>query len=272
VPSDEELVTLLDEVWSSIAALGEDLTEAEWKRPTAVPGWSVQDNLAHVVGIEASLLGRTPPDHAIPDDLPHIKNDFGKSNEVFVDSRRSRSGAEVLSEFRDVTGERLAELRAYGSDDFAQDSWTPAGPGAVRDLLPFRIFDAWVHEQDMRGAVGRPGHREGPAAEAAFQRIVSTTPFVVGKKAGAPEGATVVFVLSGPMARTLAIGVEGGRARAVDAVPASPTVRIGTDTETFERVATGRIAPDEALAAGRFTFEGDDSLGRRVVEEMNFLF
>lgn len=263
---------MLDQVWTSIAALGDELTEAEWKHPTEVPGWSVQDNLAHIAGVEWNLLGRTPPDHAIPDDLPHIKNDFGASNELFVDSRRSRSGADVLAEFREVTGERLADLRNYGPDDFAKDTWTPAGPGAVRDLLPFRIFDSWVHERDMRRAVGRPGHLDGPVAKAAFERVVTTMPFVVGKKAGAPEGATVVFALSGPMARTLAIGVEGGRARAVETVPPSPTVRIVTDTETFERVATGRVAPGEALATGRITVEGDDSLGQRVIEELNFLF
>jgi uncharacterized protein (TIGR03083 family) len=270
--TDQELVEMLDRVWTSIGELGAGLSESEWKRPTEVPGWSVQDNLSHIVGLEASLLERPPPAHEVPDDLPHVKNDFGRLNEVFVDSRRSSTGAEVLAEFRDVTGERIAALRACGPDDFAAETWTPAGPGAVRDLLPFRVFDSWVHEQDMRRAVERPGHLDGPAAELAFERIVAVMPFVVGKKAGAPEGASVVFDLSGPMGRTFAVAVEGGRARAVDPLPSSPTTRIATDTETFARVATGRVAPDEALAAGRVTFEGDHNLGRRVVVELYILF
>jgi uncharacterized protein (TIGR03083 family) len=224
-----------------------------------------------VTDIEARLLGRPAPDHELPDDMPHVKNDFGRSNEVFVDARRSWSGADVLAEFHDVTRARVEQLRDPGHD-FGAESFTPVGPGTVRDLLPFRVFDAWVHEQDIRSAVGRPGHREGPVAEMALERAIAPMPYVVGKKAGAPDGATVVFSLSGLLARDVAIGVEGGRAGLLDETPATPTAGIATDTETFERVATGRLGAGEALTAGRITLRGDEALARRVVEQMNFLF
>ena len=269
--TDHELVTRLDEVWRSIAELGAGLTEPDWKTPTEVPGWSVQDNLAHLTDIEARLLGRPAPDHSLPDELPHVKNDAGRANEVFVDARRAWPGADALAEFVEVTDGRLAQLRAP-DHDFNAESWTPVGPGTVRDLLPFRIFDSWVHEQDMRQPTGRPGHREGPVAEAAMGRVFAPMPYVVGKKAGAPEGTTVVFALSGPLARDLAIGVEGGRARVLDDVPAAPTARIVTDTATFERLATGRLEPAAALDDGRARLEGDDALGRKIVEHLNFLF
>jgi uncharacterized protein (TIGR03083 family) len=272
VTPDEELVHLLEMVWSSLGSLGDELSEPEWKRPTEVPGWSVQDNLAHITGIEASLLGRAAPKHEIAGDLAHVKNDIGTSNEVFVDSRRARTGAEVLAEFREVTGERLAALRTCTPEEFAAETWTPVGKGAVRDLLPFRIFDSWVHEQDMRRAVQRPGDLDSPVAEAAFERIAGTMPYVVGKKAGAPDSSTIVFDLAPPLAKTLAIGVEGGRAKRLDAPPASPTVRISTDTETFCRLATGRMDAADALNDGRLQFEGDDAIGQRVVEQLNFLF
>ncbi len=269
--NDAELVDGLDTVWSSIATLGDGLSEDEWKTPSEVPGWSVQDNLSHIVGIEARLLGRTDPEHEAPAGA-HLQNDLGIANEVPVDLRRSRSGAEVLAEFREVTGARLAELRALDADGFGAESWTPAGPGTVRDLLPFRIFDSWVHEQDMRRVLGRPGHLDGPVAEAALERVVGAMGFVVGKRAGAPEGATVVFSLSGPLARDIAIGVDGGRAKRLDAVPASPTVRIVTDSPTFERLGTGRADPEALVADGRVTVEGDEALGHAVVTNMNFLF
>lgn len=269
---DQGLVEALDEVWSSIGQLGDGLSERDWKSPTEVPGWSVQDNLSHIVDIEARLLGRDEPAHDVPADLPHVRNDVGAGNEVAVDARRARSGAEVLAEFREVTGERLTQLRASGPDDFGADSWTPMGPGTVRDLLPFRIFDAWVHEQDMRRAVGREGHLDGPVAEAALERVVGAVPYVVGKKAAAPDGSTVAFDLGGPLARSFGVGVDGGRARMLDDVPASPTARILTDSVTFERLGTGRVDPATALRDGRVTFEGDDVLGKRVVTNLNFLF
>lgn len=269
--TDQELVEQLDQVWGSIADLGATLTESEWKTPTEVPGWSVQDNLVHVVALEALALGRPAPDHEIPDDLPHVKNDFGRVNEVFVDSRRDRNGEEALTEFRSVTRDRLAQLRAFGPDDFGADSFTPVGPGTVRDLLPFRVFDSWVHEQDMRRAVRRPGDLEGPVAEAAFGRIVASMPFVVGKKAQAPPGSTVSFALTAPLARSFAIRTED-RAELLGEMPRDATVRVRTDGETFARLACGRVDPADVLAAGAVHLDGDELLGRRVVEALNFLF
>ena len=268
--TDQQLVEHLDAVWSSIADLGRGLTETDWKTPTEVPGWTVQDNLVHVTAIEWRLLGRPDPDHEAPD-LPHLKNEFGRVNERFVDSRRGHRGVECLAEFEDVTEARRAWLRAAGPDDFGAASWTPAGDGTVRDLLPFRIFDAWVHEQDMRRAVGRPGDLDSPVARLAMGRIVATLPFVVGKKVAPPDGTTVVVDLHDPLGGCHAVAVEG-RARRLDEVPAQPSVRIATDGETFARLACGRLEPADVLAGDTLTVDGDTRLGTRLVEQLNFLF
>jgi uncharacterized protein (TIGR03083 family) len=270
--TDAELVDQLEQVWGSIAALGDHLTEEQWKSGTDVPGWSVQDNMTHLSGMEVGLLGREVETRTVADDLPHVKNDVGRRNEEVVDARRGLPGADALAEFREVTSARIEQLRGFGPDDFGAESWTPVGPGAVRDLLPFRVFDSWVHEQDMRRAVGEPGDYDSDAAAAAFERIVTPMGFVVGKKAAAPEGATVVFVIEGPIGRTVAIGVEGGRANPLAEAPAEPTVRLTMSTDTFVRLGCGRIDPSAALSGGDVVVAGDDDLGRRVVESMNFLF
>ena len=120
----------------------------------------------------------------------------------------------------------MASLRALDEAGFGADSWTPMGPGTVRDLLGFRVFDAWVHEQDMRRAVGDPGDLESAAAEEALTMMFDAMPYVVGKKVGAPDGCTVVFLLTGPLARAVSIGVVDGRARRLDDRPEVPTVEI----------------------------------------------
>jgi uncharacterized protein (TIGR03083 family) len=272
MPTDAELIDMLREVWSSMTELGEQLGEGDWKTPTDVPGWTVQDNLVHITSMEWRMLGRPAPDHEVADGLPHVKNDIGRTNEVFVDSRRALNGAEALDEFREVTTARLAQLRAYGPDDFAADSWTPVGPGTVRDLLPFRVFDSWVHEQDMRRAVARPGDLDGAVAENALERIVASMGFIVGKRVAPPDGTTVHFGISGPFARTFTVAVSGGRARLVDELDGPPTATIATDGETFVRLTCGRVDPAEALDSGRIHLGGDVALGRRVVDELNFLF
>ena len=151
---------------------------------TDCPGWSVQDNLSHIIGTEAMLLGRDAPAHE-PGEKPWIRNPIGASNEIQVDYRRSWPPEKVLDEFREVTAERIAALEKLSDDELAADSWTPIGPGTVRDLLAIRVMDCWVHEQDIRRAVGKPGGLDGPVADHAFGRHRGAIPFVVGKKAGA---------------------------------------------------------------------------------------
>jgi uncharacterized protein (TIGR03083 family) len=267
---DQEKVDVLEEVWTSIETMGEDLREAEWKRSTELPGWSVQDNLVHITAVESMSLGRPWKGHEAPD-AAHVKNAIGQSNEHAVDSRRAWSGAQALAEFHVITNERIKGLRALDDDGFGADSWTPAGPGTVRDLLTFRIFDSWVHEQDMRRAVHRPGDLDSRAAQLTIGMIVDAMPFVIGKKVAPPDGCSVVFSITGPLAREVHIAMVDGRAARVDSAPA-PTARLELSSVTFERLACGRVSPLLALDANEVTIAGDHDLGRRVVTEMNYMF
>jgi hypothetical protein len=142
----------------------------------------------------------------------------------------------------------------------------------VRDLIPFRIFDSWVHEQDMRRAVQRPGDLDSRAARLAQGMIADAMPFVVGKKVAPPEGSAIVFSVTGALPREFAIVMDGRRAKLLDAVPAQPTVRLTMDSVCFERVACGRVDPKLALDAGEVRVDGDVDLGRRIVAEMNYMF
>jgi len=262
---------MLEAVWGSIETMGQDLTESEWKRHTELPGWTVQDNLVHLSAVEAMSLGRPWRDHEATD-LTNVRNEIGKSNEHAVDSRRRWTGAEALAEFHVLTTERIAQLRALDADGFGGDSWTPVGPGTVRDLLPFRIFDSWVHEQDMRRAVGRPGNLDSDTARFVQDMIADAMPFVVGKKVAPPDGCTIVFSITAPLPCEVAIRQVDRRATRVDGVPADPTTRLTMSGVTFERLACGRVDPGLTLAAHEVRIEGDDELGRRVVAEMNYMF
>ena len=270
--TDQELVDALAEVWSSIDVVCAPLSQAQWNALTECPGWTVQDTVAHVIGIEAMSLGMPTPE-LDPPDAPHIKNDVGRMNEIWVESLRALDGAAVLDRFRDVTGQRLAGLRALDADGFGGESWTPVGPGTVRDLLPFRIFDSWVHEQDIRRALGTPGHLTGPAAVASIERVIGAMPYVIGKQVKPPDGTTVVFDLGGAGGqRTVAVGVEGGRGKMLETAPGAPAVKIATTLELFTRLGCGRVDGTAALADGSVTLSGDDTLGRTVIERMNFMF
>lgn len=264
----EPVVELLAEVWASTEALCADLPEAAWDRPTECPGWSVRDVVAHVIGGERELLGEQPP--SLPGEAPgHVRNAQGELNERWVVAHRPRSGAELLDELRDVAARRLDQLRAMPPEEWEREVRSPIGPMRYRDFMEMRVFDAWVHDQDIRVAVGRPRVLTGPPAELSIARLFAAMPYVVGKQAAAPEGSTVVLDVAGAPGGAVAIGVEGGRARRVPAVPTAPTVRLELGVDDFWRLACGRRDPDEALAAGAVALEGDAELGRRVVRRLN---
>jgi uncharacterized protein (TIGR03083 family) len=258
-------VDLLDETWSSIIDLGHQLSPEDWELPTDCPGWTVKDVASHVIGTERFLQG-LPPADADPGERPHVRNPLGAMNEREVEARRGRSGAEVLAELEEVVALRLSTLRAGDDAYFAQDALTPTGPGTLLDFLNIRVLDCWVHEQDMRRAVGRPGHVDCGAAQHTIDRMLRTVPMVVGKRAAAPDGATVVLELTGPVERTVGITVEGGRAKIVDSVPA-PDVRLAMDSETYVVLANGR--EPASARADQVSIEGDQALGQAIVGNLN---
>jgi uncharacterized protein (TIGR03083 family) len=268
--SGQVLVDRMEAVWKSIADLGETLTEEQWRLTTDCPGWSVQDQLSHLVGSECGILGRPAPQHT-PPDFSYVNNEIGRNNEVVVDWRRPRDGAAVLAEFREVTTERLGQLRKMTENDFAAPADTPIGPGTAADHLRIRIFDAWVHEQDMRRAVNRPGDLEGAVADHSISRVAMAMPYVVGRKVQPSEGTTVVFEVTGSAGRVLPIRMEGTRGNLTDTVPESPDVRLTMDAETFACLSCGRWEPAQAINAGKVQIQGDRTLGETVVQQMNIM-
>jgi uncharacterized protein (TIGR03083 family) len=265
----EPAIDLLDDVWQSIIDLGASLSEDEWKRPTDLPGWSVQDNLSHIIGTERSMRGEPTPDTTLAS-TDHVRNPIGEMNEHWVESRRSATGAAVLDEFRALAAERLADYRAMTPEQLDAVGPTPVGPAPFREFIAVRVMDSWAHEQDMRRAVGRPGHLTGPVTALSVGRVTKAMPMIVGKRAAAPEGASVVFVVTGDEGVVVPIVIRG-RAAVADAVPAEPTVELTLDAETYAVLGMGRLDPEVALADGRVTITGDDELGRRVVTSMNFM-
>jgi len=53
--SNQQVVDLMERVWRSIDSLCSPLTEAQWKTSTDCPGWSVQDQVSHLVGAESQI-------------------------------------------------------------------------------------------------------------------------------------------------------------------------------------------------------------------------
>jgi uncharacterized protein (TIGR03083 family) len=217
-----------------------------------------------VTSIERALLGRQDPPHEPDwDMLPHAKDGFGRITEVPVDLRRSRTRAEVLAEFDQTMADRevaLRELRASNPGLVM----SPLGTMMPLDeMIAMRVFDTWVHEQDIRVAVGDPGHLGTAPAHMAAGRMRRSLGFVWAKKVDAPIGATLQVTVTGPGVQfsDTVVRSEDGKGRPTASI-ADPTVALTMSFPGFVALTCGRGPAQVAIA-------GDQVLGERTIERFN---
>jgi uncharacterized protein (TIGR03083 family) len=173
----------------------------------------------------------------------------------------------LLADFRSVTAQRLASLRAMSAGEFNAPSWTPAGQATYGRFMQIRIFDCWMHEQDIRAAAGLPGNEDGPVAEEALAQVVLALGYIIGKRGRAPDGSSVLIRLTGPVPRDLAVVVDG-RARVVPRIEGEPTASLSLSSSLFLRLAGGR--EDAGAALGRIDLGGDEALARQLATNLAY--
>ena len=259
--------------WDGIAALLADLSEDEWRTATDLPGWDVHAVVAHMAGTESMLLGLATPE---PDvdlaTVEHVRNFVGAMNEPWVRSLRAESGAELLARFRDVTAQRRAVLAAIPVDEWNAPTQTPAGPDSYGRFMRIRAFDCWMHEQDIRAALGRaPSAAQLSTADArvSLDEMAASMSFVVGKKGQAPDGSRVLLELTGPLSREIRVAVDGRAALVEDFGGAEPTTVVTLDGLQFTRLAGGRGLV--AYRPAEVEYSGDAVLGARIVENLAYV-
>jgi uncharacterized protein (TIGR03083 family) len=250
--------------WKSGAADVEELLRSldddDWSRPTDLPGWTVRDVAAHLAALESVLAGDPGPDV----DATGGSDLSAAYTQAGVDARADRTPQELVEEFTDAVLRRATELDAHPPED--PHGRPPYDVGGVgwdwQTLLRNRVIDLWVHEQDIRRAVDRPGDLDTAGAQTVKQTFLGALPFVIGKRAGAEPGSDVVVVVDGHP-RGYAVD-DDGRCRPAEGVPDRPTVRLEMDMETLTLLGAGRRDPlmvDVAIG-------GDRRLGERILQSM----
>ena len=101
------------------------------------------------------------------------------------------------------------------------EGFTPAGRDTYGRFMRIRAFDCWLHEQDIRDALDRPGGEARAVRALALEEMTTAMGYVVGKRAGAPLGSRVRFELTGASARRIDVEV-GERAQVVDDLTGRP--------------------------------------------------
>jgi uncharacterized protein (TIGR03083 family) len=267
VDDREELAGYVEVWWQAVndfLDLLESVPEEQWSTPTDLPGWDVRAVASHTAHLESILAG-APEETADIGEPPHVTGFIGLYAEIGVVNRRDASADAIISEIRTATTKRhTALLEDPPTDGDALPSPIFGGvPWTWRTLLRNRPLDVWMHEQDVRRAIGRPGGMDTAPAKHSAEYLAEALGFVLVKKVGAPAGTTLVLDMAG--SRPFAFEVsDAGRGERLPAPPATPDVTLRMDRESFIRLAGGRCDAEP----GAVSVEGDHDLGARVLASL----
>jgi len=250
----------LEQCYDAIESVCARLDGDEWRTQSLCPDWTARDVVAHLGMMERVMTGWLPASAA---DRPS----FDRAR-AFQEQAAALDDTAFGGRIAEIFADRRSDLDQLTAADLDRPSWTPIGQKTYGQFLEIRIFDFWVHERDITTPLGWSTDDAGPRAEIALGQVTGSIGYIVGKKVGLPDGTSIQFHLTGPIAEDISVVVDG-RAKQVDRV-ANPTVELTTDTVTFIQLAAGRIDPQAQIDAGRVTWTGDRDLGDRAARNLRF--
>ncbi len=270
ISADEAFARAADAFYGLLGALSED----GWKTQ-ALRGLDVQGLVGHLTGVEEDTHRALAGDPVVAD-AEHVEStqaqavrQAGRSPALTRDEWRR--AAEVTLELARAAGRDLAAdggTSEHGASEHSASEHGASEHGAARiavhgirlplgDLLVVRAFELWVHDNDIRRAVGlRPSVPDPPVLRLMSDLAARMLPYAAARMGLQP--VDVHLVLTGPGGGTWDVAIGQGAGRD----PGQEGVVIVTDAVGFCRLAANRLTPaelgphitgDEARVAGVLT-------------------
>ncbi len=134
------------------------LDDREWSTPTRCEGWTVGNVAAHLTGTMTDVVSGNLDGLGTPE-----------VTQREVDERKGATPAEMADEL-DAATKASADMVAI----FDDDAWNGPAPAGLPYSLGVGVealwYDAYLHADDIRAAVGRPSEH-GPGLEAAVSHV-----------------------------------------------------------------------------------------------------
>ncbi len=260
------VVTDLKDSWRNFLKVVDSLEEQSFDLPTSCPNWSVRDIVAHVVGVEKTLLGEPTPEVVIAEQS-HIKNPIGAMNERWVVELHSLDTVDLTTVLHETLLQRQLAVETLDESDFQKLGWSPIGDVPYARFMSIRVFDIWVHEQDIREATGNLGGTDTAAARRAYLEAVANMGYVVGKKAALQSDAVVGFHIVG--AAPFSVAFKDGRGVVV-APQKNESCSIGMEMSVYMRLIAGRVDPSASPIRKHVELKGDIDQAEQVIRNLAF--
>lgn len=180
----------------ALLQLLDDLDPGDWEAVTAAAPWTVKDVVAHIIGDDLNRLSRSRDGHE--GEPPRPGEDFqafiNRINEEWVIPARRLSPA-VLRDLLAASTPEIIEFWEGRDIDRTGEPVTWAGPGPAPVWLDCaRDFtEYWIHQQQIREAVHRPGDEGRAQLNAALDTFLRAVPFTL-RTVGSLDQRLVVTV------------------------------------------------------------------------------
>ena len=221
------------------------LADADFDRPSVLPGWDIRTLAGHFVLIHAGLLARLDRPSTDPPTPPAVfVSRYRRDVEAISASTAETTADRTPNELRAALSDAIDGLRVRLDQPLPSVIETPRGATTVTDFLTTRIVEVVVHTDDLNRSL--PDQVGVPLARSALAAAVRTLTSILA----AQHPGRSIEVRVPPFAAVQC----GAGPRHTRGTP--PNV-VETDAITFLRLVTGRVAWSEVVAAGQVSASGN---------------
>ena len=252
-PAEIVVVERFAPLRAHLLALLAELSEDDWSRPTAAPGWTVKDVTAHLLGGDIGILSRcrdsfSPSSHKLGS-YSELVDLVNRLNAEWVAAAR-RMSPRLLRELLALLGPEVEayfsslDLKAIGGPV----SWAGPDPAPVWLDVAREFTERWHHQQQIRDATGRPPLYDPYFLSPVLDTFVRALPHNF-RHTSAPEGTVVRLQISGDAGGNWFL-VRTARAWVLTLESESqPVAEVTLSQDTAWRMFTKGLAPETAQAS-----------------------
>ena len=253
-----------------------ELEPEEWEKPTICPGWTVKDIGLHLLGDDVGYLSGARDHFSNPffrnKDLREWKSlvkNINDANESWVKAT-ARISPKLLADLLALTGQQFYEYM-QSLDLTAMDgvvSWAGPDPAPVWLDVAREYTERWLHQQQIRDAVNKPGLKEKAFFHPVLDTFVRALPHTY-KDIAVADTTVLKFVVTGEAGDVWYLVGEANRWSLFQDVELPPVTVVTMDQETCWRLFTKGTNREQARA--RIAIEGDQTLGERLLETVSII-
>ncbi|MDQ1386284.1 MAG: hypothetical protein QOG65_3663, partial [Actinomycetota bacterium] len=197
------------------------LRPADWNSASRCTGWTVQDVLAHVVGVNAFWQASVMAGLAGMPTRILTGFDPAATPPLMVDSMRALTPAEVLDQYVSSNDGFLGAIADLDEPELSMLAESPAGLLPIRLLAHHALWDCWIHERDIALPLGLAQPVEPDEVLSCLRFAAALSPAFALHSSTAPKGTFSVMASDPESCFTLDVGdaVSVGQASLVADAP-----------------------------------------------------